>query len=88
MSDLDLDPPSHPPCPLSPVVQVPVTRKPEGIRMGKGKGAIAFYATPVSEKSDKERELAPLRYVASPSILPTSLYSFLPHADSSLPPSS
>lgn len=26
---------------------VPVTRKPEGIRMGKGKGAIAFYATPV-----------------------------------------
>lgn len=27
---------------------VPVTRKPEGIRMGKGKGAIAFYASPVS----------------------------------------
>lgn len=27
---------------------VPVTRKAEGIRMGKGKGAIAFYATPVS----------------------------------------
>jgi len=26
---------------------VPVTRKPEGIRMGKGKGAIAFYAAPV-----------------------------------------
>jgi len=26
---------------------VPVTRKPEGIRMGKGKGQIAFYATPV-----------------------------------------
>ncbi|GAX81968.1 hypothetical protein CEUSTIGMA_g9396.t1 [Chlamydomonas eustigma] len=26
---------------------VPVTRKPDGIRMGKGKGAIAFYATPV-----------------------------------------
>lgn len=26
---------------------VPVTRKPEGIRMGKGKGAIEFYACPV-----------------------------------------
>ncbi len=26
---------------------VPVTRKPMGIRMGKGKGAIDFYATPV-----------------------------------------
>jgi large subunit ribosomal protein L16 len=26
---------------------VPVTRKPEGIRMGKGKGNIAFYATPI-----------------------------------------
>ncbi|KAG2502222.1 hypothetical protein HYH03_000708 [Edaphochlamys debaryana] len=26
---------------------VPVTRKPLGIRMGKGKGAIDFYATPV-----------------------------------------
>lgn len=26
---------------------VPVTRKPEGIRMGKGKGAISFYATAV-----------------------------------------
>ena len=31
-----------------PFSQVPVTRKPEGIRMGKGKGNIAFYATPVS----------------------------------------
>ncbi len=27
--------------------EVPVTRKPEGIRMGKGKGAIAFYACAV-----------------------------------------
>ncbi len=26
---------------------VPVTRKPLGLRMGKGKGAIDFYATPV-----------------------------------------
>lgn len=26
---------------------VPVTRKPEGIRMGKGKGNIEFYAAPV-----------------------------------------
>ena len=31
-------------------LKVPVTRKPEGIRMGKGKGAIAFYATPVRSK--------------------------------------
>ena len=34
-------------------VQVPVTRKPEGIRMGKGKGAIAFYATPVRRERSR-----------------------------------